>query len=205
MKSIIGTKVGMTRIFDDAGRDYPVTVINVGPCTVSQVKTEQTDGYSSVQLAYGERKVKNMTKPVLGHLNKAGLKSARVMKEFPLSGEVNVGDVVTAEIFAAGDSLKITGRTKGRGFTGVMKRHGFHGGHASHGKKDQLRAGGSIGASSDPSRVFPGKKMPGHHGNQIQTNPNVKVVKVDTEAGQIFVLGQVPGAKNGTLFLTKQS
>ena len=205
MNSIIGTKVGMTRIFDETGRDYPVTVINVGPCTVSQVKTEETDGYRSVQLAFGERKEKNMTKPMLGHLDKAGLKSARVIKEFPVVGEVNVGDVITADIFEAGDKIKITGKTKGHGFTGVMKRHGFHGGHASHGKKDQLRAGGSIGASSDPSRVFPGLKMPGRDGNKTQTNPNVQVVKVDAEAGQIFVLGQVPGAKNGTLFLTKQS
>ena len=205
MNSIIGTKIGMTRIFDESGRDYPVTVISVGPCTVSQVKTEATDGYKSVQLAYGDRKVKNMTKPILGHLDKSGLKSVRVIKEFPVSGEVNVGDVVTADIFTAGDSLKVTGKTKGRGFTGVMKRHGFHGGHASHGKKDQLRAGGSIGASSDPSRVFPGIKMAGRHGNATQTNPNVKVVRVDAESGQIFVLGQVPGAKNGTLFLTKKS
>lgn len=205
MNALIGKKLGMTRIFDESGRDQPVTVINAGPCTVTQVKTDDTDGYRAVQLAFGGKKEKNITKPLLGHFRKAGVQPAKVLREFPLEGECKPGDVVTVDIFKEGDVLKVTGTTKGKGFTGVMKRHGFHGGRASHGKKDQLRAGGSIGASSDPSRVFPGMRMPGRSGNARNTIPHVKVVKVVPESNQIFVLGPVPGPKNGTVYLTKQS
>lgn len=205
MDSIIGKKLGMTRIFDDVGNDFPVTVIHAGPCTVSQVKTTERDGYRAVQLAFGVRKLKNTPKPLVGHFKKAGIEPARVVKEFQSSAEHKIGDVVTVDIFSEGDLVKVVGRTKGKGFTGVMKRHGFHGGRASHGKKDQLRAGGSIGASSDPSRVFPGRRMAGRSGNARRTVTHLKVVKVIPESNQIFVLGAVPGPRNGTVYLTKQS
>ncbi|MEE9465286.1 MAG: 50S ribosomal protein L3 [Candidatus Neomarinimicrobiota bacterium] len=205
MDAIIGKKVGMVRIFDENGHDQPVTVIDAGPCTVSQVKTTEKDGYQAVQLAFGERKESNTPKPLSGHLKEAGLKSARVLREFRTSAEHKVGDVITVEIFTAGDRVKVAGTTKGKGFTGVMKRHGFHGGRASHGKSDQLRAGGSVGASSDPSRVFPGQRMPGRSGGRINTTSNLKVVKILPESNQIFILGAVPGPRNGTVYVTRQS
>ncbi|MCK4577172.1 MAG: 50S ribosomal protein L3 [Candidatus Marinimicrobia bacterium] len=205
MNSIIGKKLGMTRIFDESGKDRPVTVIAAGPCTVSQVKTEERDGYQAVQLAFGERKASSTNKPLLGHFQKAGIKPARVIKEFRTTADHKPGDVISVDIFAVGDSVKVKGVSKGRGFTGVMKRHGFHGGRASHGKSNQLRAGGSVGASSDPSRVFPGKRMPGQSGNVRRSVTNLKVVKVDPEKNQLFVLGAVPGPRNGTVYLTKQS
>lgn len=206
MNSLIGVKLGMTRIFDEGGQDMPVSIINAGPCTVSQVKTVDLDGYNAVQLAFGSRKEKNMTKAVLGHLARAGISSASSIQEFKTDDvEINAGDVFTVEIFSPGDIVKVTGKTIGKGFTGVMKRHGFHGGHASHGKKDQLRAGGSIGASSDPSRVIPGVRMPGRSGNARHTTKNLLVVKVVPETNQIFVNGAIPGPRNGTVTITKLS
>ncbi len=193
----------MSRIFDEAGRDIPVTVLVVGPCTVSQVKTAEKDGYQAVQLAFGKRKEKNTPKPLLGHFKKAGISTARVLREFPLAGEYKLGDQLTVDIFQPGDVVKVTGTSKGKGFTGRMKRHGFHGGRASHGKKDQLRAGGSIGASSDPSRVFPGMRMAGRSGNARRTVENLKVVKVLPDVNQLFVKGAVPGPRNGTVTITK--
>ena len=205
MDAIIGTKVGMIRVFDATGRDLPVTVIAAGPCTVCQVKTGETDGYQAVQLAFGERRERKTPRPLLGHFKKAGIKPARVLHEFRTNAEHQVGDVITVEMFQVGDRVKVAGTTKGKGFTGVMKRHGFHGGRASHGKKDQLRAGGSVGASSDPSRVFRGIKMAGHSGASRNTARNLKVVKVLPEANQILVLGAVPGPTNGTVYVTRQA
>ncbi len=205
MDALIGTKVGMTRIFDKNGRDLPVTVIAAGPCTVSQVKTIENDGYQAVQLAFGARKERNTTKPMLGHLKRAGLKTARVLHEFRTSAEHKIGDVITVEIFTAGEQVKVAGTTKGKGFTGVMKRHGFSGGSASHGKSNQLRAGGSVGASSDPSRIFPGQRMPGRSGGALRTAINIKVVKVLPDSNQIFVLGSIPGPTNGTVYISRQS
>ncbi len=205
MKSIIGIKRGMTRIFDDGGRDLPVTVIEAGPCPVSQVKTEEVDGYSAVQLAFGSRKPKRTTKALKGHFDKAGIEPARTIREFDYDGEVQLGDVITVDIFEVGDTVKVSGVTKGKGFTGRMKRYGFHGGRASHGKKDQLRAGGSIGASSSPSRVFPGMRMAGRSGNAQRTIANLEVVRVVPEKNQILIKGAVPGPRNGTVYLTKLS
>ena len=205
MKSIIGIKRGMARIFDEGGRDLPVTVIEAGPCPVSQIKTEETDGYSAVQLAFGSRKPKRTTKAQKGHFEKAGIEPARTTREFDMDGEVKLGDVITVDIFEVGDAVKVSGITKGKGFTGRMKRYGFHGGRASHGKKDQLRAGGSIGASSSPSRVFPGMKMAGRSGNARRTIANLEVVRVVPEKNQIFIKGAVPGPRNGTVYLTKLS
>jgi len=203
MASLIGIKLGMTRIFDESGWDVPVTVIHAGPCTVCQVKTEENDGYRAIQLAFGERKENKTPRPLLGHFKKGETKPARVLREFRTHEEYKPGDRITVEVFNPGDLVKVTGTTKGKGFTGRMKRHGFHGGHASHGKKDQLRAGGSIGASSDPSRVFPGIRMAGRSGNARRTVDNLKVVKVLLEANQLFLRGAVPGPRNGTVTITK--
>ncbi|MFB0516938.1 MAG: 50S ribosomal protein L3 [Candidatus Neomarinimicrobiota bacterium] len=203
MVSLIGMKLGMTRIFDESGQDIPVTVIHAGPCTVCQVKTKENDGYQAIQLAYGERKENKVPRPLMGHFRKAGIKPARVLREFRTSEEYRPGDQITVEIFNPGDLIKVTGTSKGKGFTGRMKRYGFHGGRASHGKKDQLRASGSIGASSDPSRVFPGLRMAGRSGNAERTVSNLKVVKVLPEANQLFVKGSVPGPRNGTVTITK--
>ena len=205
MKSLIGIKRGMIRIFDESGRDVPVTVIEAGPCTVCQVKTTETDGYDAVQLAFGERTLKHTTRPLQGHFDRAGMSPAKVLREFPPDGEHEVGDVITVEIFKVGDKVNVAGTTKGKGFTGRMKRWGFHGGRASHGKKDQLRAGGSIGASSDPSRVIPGMKGAGRSGNARRTIPNLTVARVNPEQNQIFIKGAVPGPRNGTVYLTKNS
>ncbi|MCH8327600.1 MAG: 50S ribosomal protein L3 [Candidatus Marinimicrobia bacterium] len=205
MKSIIGIKRGMARIFDEGGKDLPVTVIEAGPCPVSQIKTKETDGYSAVQLAFGSRKAKRTTKALKGHFDKAGIEPARTIREFDYDGKVQIGDVITVDIFEVGDTVKVSGVTKGKGFTGRMKRYGFHGGRASHGKKDQLRAGGSIGASSSPSRVFPGMRMAGRSGNAQRTIANLEVVRVVPEKNQILIKGAVPGPRNGTVYLTKLS
>jgi large subunit ribosomal protein L3 len=203
MASLIGVKLGMTRIFDESGRDVPVTVIHAGPCTVCQVKTRENDGYRAVQLAFGERKENKTTRPLQGHFKKAGIKPALVLREFRTFEEHQPGDQITVEIFNPGDMVKVTGTSKGKGFTGRMKRHGFHGGRASHGKKDQLRAGGSIGASSDPSRVFPGLRMAGRSGHARRTVADLEIVKVLPETNQLFVKGAVPGPRNGTVTITR--
>ena len=203
MESLIGIKLGMTRIFDDAGLDIPVTVIHAGPCTVCQVKTRKNDGYHAVQLGFGERKESHTTRPLRGHFNKAGIKPARILREFRTDREFKPGDVITVDIFKEGDLVKVTGTTKGKGFTGRMKRHGFHGGRVSHGKKDQLRAGGSIGASSDPSRVWPGLKMAGRSGHARHAVANLEVVKVVPQADQLLIRGAVPGPRYGTVLITR--
>ena len=198
MSGLLGKKIGMTRIFDELGNTVPVTVLQAGPCYVLQIKTEDKDGYSAVQLGFEEKKEKNITKPILGHLKKAGMKPLRKIKEFPpfTEKEVKPGDEVNVDIFQPGDSVKITGLSKGRGFTGVMKRHNFSGGQVTHGQSDRLRAPGSLGQSSSPSRVFKGIKMAGRMGNKQVSLPNVKVVKVDPEKNLLFVKGGIPGARN---------
>jgi large subunit ribosomal protein L3 len=203
MASLVGTKLGMSRIFSEAGRDIPVTVIQAGPCTVCQVKTTEKDGYQAIQVAFGSRKEVKTPRPLLGHFQKAGIESARYLREFQTDEDYKPGDQITVDIFSPGDRVKVSGTTKGKGFTGHMKRHGFHGGRASHGKKDQMRAPGSIGASSDPSRVFPGISMAGRSGNARQTVSNLEVVKVVPEEHQLFIKGAVPGPRNGTLIITK--
>ena len=203
MPALIGVKLGMARIFDDDGRDVPITILRAGPCTVSQVKTLENDGYQAVQLAFGDIKEQKVSRPRLGHFRKAGIPPARVLKEFRTTDAYKPGDTVTVEMFNAGDLVKVVGTSKGKGFTGRMKLYGFHGGRASHGKKDQLRAGGSIGASSDPSRVWPGIKMAGRSGNARRTAANLVVVKVLPEVNQIFVRGAVPGPRNGPITISK--
>tara|TARA_B100000809_G_scaffold154865_1_gene152154 strand:- start:894 stop:1511 length:618 start_codon:yes stop_codon:yes gene_type:complete len=205
MPGLIGKKIGMTRIFDDAGVQIPVTIIEAGPCAVVQVKSEESDGYSAIQLGFGAQKAKRASKAEVGHAAKAGLEAApRLMREFaPDNGEqYEVGEQLTVEVFEAGDRVKVTGRSKGRGFQGVVKRHGFKGRPASHGHS-MSRTPGSMGPGTDPSRVIKGKKLPGRMGGTRTTIRNLQVVRVDGERNLIFVKGGVPGARNGYVLISK--
>jgi large subunit ribosomal protein L3 len=205
MSGIIGRKLGMTQIFDESGAVVPVTVIEAGPCPVVQVRTEDRDGYTAVQLGFGAQKDSRATRAEKGHAVKAGLEAApSVLKEFRFDEAPAVGESVTVEGFEKGLRVKVTGVTKGRGFQGVMKRHGFGGGRASHGATRVHRAPGSIGAGTNPSRVIKGKKMPGHMGDVQQTVRNLLVAKVDAERNLLYVRGAVPGPVNGVVFVTKQ-
>lgn len=205
MSGIIGRKLGMTQIFDASGAVVPVTVIEAGPCPVVQVRTEDKDGYAAVQLGFGAQKDSRATRAEKGHATKAGLETApRVLKEFRFEDAPAVGESVTVDGFASGIRVKVTGVTKGRGFQGVMKRHGFGGGRASHGATRVHRAPGSIGAGTNPSRVIKGKKLPGHMGSAQQTVRNLLVAKVDAERNLLYVRGAVPGPVNGVVFVTKQ-
>jgi large subunit ribosomal protein L3 len=195
----------MTRIFDDAGNAIPVTVIEAGPCPVTHVRTEEADGYAAVQLGYGAQKAKRAAKAEVGHAAKSGLSVApRVLREFRLGPDqtVELGQVLTVEQFTPGDRVKVTGTNKGRGFQGVVKRHGFTGRPGSHGHPES-RTPGSVGAGTDPSRVIKGKRMPGRMGGVRQTIINLQVVRVDAARNLIFVKGGVPGARDGFVFITK--
>ncbi len=205
MAGIIGKKIGMTRIFDDAGNAIPVTVIEAGPCPVTHIRTDEADGYAAIQLGFGEQKAKRATKAEVGHVAKAGLTTApRVLREFRVApGQaVELGQTLTVEQFEPGDRVKVTGTNKGRGFQGVVKRHGFTGRPGSHGHPES-RTPGSVGAGTDPSRVIKGKRMPGRMGGVRQTIINLQVVRVDAERNLIFVKGGVPGARDGYVFITK--
>lgn len=204
LKGLIGKKVGMTRLFMEEGRVVPVTVLEVGPCTVVQVKTPEREKYAAVQLGYGEKKAKRVNKPLTGHFKKGGVDPLAVLKEFKVADpeSYSVGQLVTAEMFAAGDKVKVTGRSKGMGFTGVVKRHNFGGGRKTHGCTTH-DAPGSIGASADPSRVMRGKKMPGQHGDQQRQVRNLKVVDVRPDKNLVLVKGAVPGAIGGIVFVEK--
>ena len=201
-KGIIGKKLGMTQIFADNGAAIPVTVIEAGPCFVVQKKTAEVDGYDAVQLGYSDLREKLVTKPAAGHFKKAGVSAKRHLKEFRLenAAEMNVGDVVAADTFAAGDKVDITGITKGRGFTGTVKRWGNHILRMTHGTGPIHRQPGSMGVI-DPARIFKNKKMPGQYGNEQVTVLNLEIVKIDAEKGLIAVKGAVPGAKGGIVFI----
>ena len=202
-KAIIGKKVGMTQIFDENGVVIPVTVIEAGPCTVAQKKTVETDGYSSVQLAYGEVAERKLSKPEMGHLKKAGISAMRHLKEFKLdkAAEMEVGTVLKADVFAVGDHIDITGTSKGHGYEGAVKRHGTHIQKMTHGGGPTHRHAGSMGSTSDPSRIFKGKNMPGHMGAEQVTVQNLIVVKVDAELNMLVVRGAVPGPKGGLVYI----
>ena len=205
MPGLIGKKVGMTRIFNDEGIQVPVTVIEAGPCPVVQVKSEESDGYQSVQLGFDAQKPKRTTRAEMAHANKAGLDTApRLMREFRVENgeEYEVGQELTVELFEAGDRVKITGRSKGRGFQGVVKRHGFSGRPASHGHP-MSRNPGSMGPGTDPSRVIKGKKLPGRMGGTRTTIRNLQVVRVDGERNLLFVKGGVPGSRDGYVLISK--
>jgi len=205
MSGLLGKKIRMTQVFDDTGRSIPVTVINAGPCYVSQVKTADKDGYRAVQIGYMEQKDKHAKKPITGHLKKANLKPLKYLREFdlPLNEEVNIGDELKVDMFKEGEEVVISGYAKGRGFQGVMKRHGFHGGQKTHGQSDRQRAPGSIGQSSDPSRVIKGMKMAGKMGNNRVTVPLVQVVKIDLDRNLIFIKGPVPGGPDSLIEIKK--
>jgi large subunit ribosomal protein L3 len=196
MKGILGKKVGMTQIFDDTGEVTPVTVIEAGPCYVTQIKTKTKDGYEAVQLGFGE--AKRLNRPQRGHLPK-GVPDVRYLGEVKVDdiSPYEIGQKIDAGVFSVGDLVDVTGISKGKGFAGAMKRHGFGGGPATHGQSDRARAPGSIGATSTPGRVFKGKRMPGHMGSQRTTVQNLKVAMVDPERNLLAVKGAVPGAKGG--------
>ena len=201
-KAILGTKVGMTQIFGENGELIPVTVVLAGPCTVVQKKTTETDGYEAVQVGFGDVKEKNLNKPQKGHFAKAGVALKRHLKEFRLDdcSALNVGDVISADTFTAGEKVDITGITKGRGYTGAVKRWNLSTLCSTHGVGPIHRQSGSMGVI-DPARIFKGKKMAGQYGNEQVTILNLKVVKIDGERNLIAVKGAVPGAKNGIVFI----
>ncbi len=200
----VGRKVGMTRIFDESGRDYPTTIIEIDSCVVAQLKNTDSDGYNAVQVGFGSADDKKLSKPTLGHLAKSK-SSVRYFKEFRCEElpEVNLGDKIDASVFELGDFVTVTGTSKGRGFAGHMKRHGFGGGRRSHGKNSVMRKAGSIGAGSDPSRVWLGTRMAGRFGNDRVSVKNLEVIRIDAESNLVFLRGAVPGSKNGIIYLTK--
>ena len=204
-KAILATKVGMTQIFNDDGMLIPVTVLQAGPCTVTQIKTEENDGYAAVQVGYGDIREKLVNKPVKGHFAKAGVAVKRFLKEFRFenAAEYQVGQEIKADIFAEGDHVDATAISKGKGYQGAIKRHGQSRGPMTHGSKYHRHAG-SNGAASDPSRVFPGKKMPGQMGHVQVTVQNLEIVKVDAENNLLLVKGSVPGPKK-SLITIKES
>ena len=202
-KGIIGKKIGMTQIFDEVGNVIPVTVIEAGPCVVAQLKTVENDGYDAVQLGFADVKEKHLTKAEIGHFAKAGVDKKKYLKEFRLddcSGYA-VGNTVTADIFAAGEKVDVTGTTKGRGYTGAVKRWGHHMLCATHGVGPIHREVGSMGANSTPSRVYKNKKMAGQYGNEQVTILNLNVVKIDKENNLIAIKGAIPGAKGRIVFI----
>ena len=202
MKGIIGKKVGMTQIFDENGLVIPVTVIQAGPCYVTQVRTEERDGYVAVQLGYETVKPNRLTKGQLGHLQRNNLPPLRYLREFRVKEvDVKEGDTITVDVFKEGDLVDVVGVSKGRGFAGTIKRHGFKRQPKTHGQSDRERAPGSIGATSTPGRVFKGQRMAGRMGNQRVTIQNLRVVMVDPERNLLAVKGSVPGAKGGIVIV----
>jgi large subunit ribosomal protein L3 len=201
MKGILGRKVGMTQIFDEGGEVVPVTIIEAGPCFVTQIKTPERDGYAAVQLGFKEVKSKRLTRPQLAHLLKNQLPPLRHLREIRVSdvSQYEEGQKVRVSIFDVGDRVDVTGISKGKGFTGVVKRHGFGGGPKTHGQSDRHRAPGSIGAGTTPGRVYKGLRMAGRMGNALVTAQNLQVVLVDPERNLLAVKGAVPGARNGLL------
>ena len=201
-KGIIGKKIGMTQIFDETGRVIPVTIVAAGPCVVAQKKTAEKDGYDAVQLGYADVKEKHLTKPEKGHFDKAGVAPKKYLKEFRLDdcSALNVGDIVSVDTFAAGDTVDVTGTSKGHGYTGAIKRWNLHMLGATHGIGPIHRQSGSMGVI-DPARIFKNKKMAGQYGNEQVTVLNLKVVKIDSEKNILAIKGAIPGAKNGIVFI----
>lgn len=207
MGGILGKKIRMTQIFGDDGTAFPVTIISAGPCYVTQIKTQENDGYDAIQLGYGDVKEKYVKMPQRGHTKKAGTNPLKHYREFsPFADrEIKLGDEIKANIFSEGETVEVSGKSKGKGFQGAMKRHGFSGANMTHGQSDRQRAPGSIGQSSSPSKVFKGTKMPGRMGNDKICLPSVKVIKIDEEKNLIFVKGPVPGGDGSLLMLKKKN
>ncbi|MDE6417498.1 MAG: 50S ribosomal protein L3 [Duncaniella sp.] len=204
MPGLIGKKIGMTSVFSADGKNVPCTVIEVGPCVVTQIKTADTDGYEAVQLGFEEKKEKHTTAPMAGHFKKAGVAPQRHLAEFKGFNEVNLGDTITVDLFTENDFVDIQGVSKGKGFQGVVKRHGFGGvGQSTHGQHNRLRAPGSVGACSYPAKVFKGMRMAGQMGNQNVTIQNLQVVKILPEHNLMLIKGSVPGSKGSILIIEK--
>jgi large subunit ribosomal protein L3 len=204
LTSIIGTKVGMTQVFDEAGHVFPVTVVQAGPCTITALRTKEKDGYAAVQLGFGAIKEKSVTKPHAGQYKKHNLTPQKYMREFRITDPsgLSVGQEIKADIFKAGDFVDVTGVTKGKGFAGVVKRHGFAGGPVSHGQSDRLRAPGSIGAQGF-QRVLPGLRMAGHMGQEYVTIQRLKIISVDADKNVLLIHGAMPGAVKGVLLISR--
>lgn len=203
-KGLIGKKIGMTQIFDEAGKVVPVTVIEAGPCVVTQLKTAENDGYEAVQLGFGDVSPKHTNKPMTGHFKKNDLPFKKTLKEFRFDdiSNVNVGDVLKADVFAAGDVIDVSGVSKGKGFQGAIKRHNQHRLKETHGTGPVVRQAGSMGACSSPSRIFKGKGMAGHMGAENVTVQNLVIVKIDAENNLIAIKGAIPGPKGGVVCIT---
>ena len=203
-QGLIGKKIGMTQIFDEAGKVVPVTVIEAGPCVVTQLKTAENDGYEAVQLGFGDVSPKHTNKPMTGHFKKNDLPFKRTLKEFRLDdiSNVNVGDVLKADVFAAGDVIDVSGVSKGKGFQGAIKRHNQHRLKETHGTGPVVRQAGSMGACSSPSRIFKGTGMAGHMGAENVTVQNLVIVKIDAENNLIAIKGAIPGPKGGVVCIT---
>ena len=205
MRGLLGRKIGMTRVFDEFGNMIPVTVLEAGPCVITQLKTASNDGYDAVQVGYQEKKAKHLTKPLEGHFKKSGVNPMKMVAEFEqVPGfEYQLGQSFHVGIFSEGDYVRVSGLSKGKGFTGVIKRHNFSRQKKTHGTGHTERAPGSIGQASDPSRVFPGMRMAGRHGNSKVTVENLVVVKINKDENKLFLKGAVPGAKNGIVTVSK--
>ena len=203
-KCIVGKKIGMTKLFDEKGKVIPVTVIEAGPCVVVQKKTIENDGYEAVQIGFGDKSEKNANKPMKGHFAKADVALKRVLREFRLDdcSSINVGDIIKADTFAVGDAVDVCGTSKGKGFAGSIKRHGYSRLKETHGTGPVHRHAGSMGANSTPSKVYKGKGLPGHMGAERVTVQNLDVVKVDVENNLIALRGAIPGPKGGVVFIT---
>jgi large subunit ribosomal protein L3 len=204
MPGIIGTKVGMTTIYNADGKALPCTIIQAGPCVISQVRTKEVDGYTAIQLAFGEKKLKNSTKAMVGHFAKANSTPKRKIVEFVTEGAYTLGDSIKVDIFAEGDFVDVTGTSKGKGFQGVIKRHGFGGvGGTTHGQHDRLRAPGSLGASSEPARVMKGMRMAGRTGGDRIKKINLQIVKINLEHNLIVIKGAIPGHRGSFVIIEK--
>ncbi len=205
MPGLLGKKIGMTSVFSADGKNVPCTVIEVGPCVVTQVKTVETDGYDALQLGFLPRKEKHTTKPQMGHFKKAGVDPKRYLAEFKgFDGQYNLGDTITVEMFADGEFVDIAGTSKGKGHQGVVKRHGFGGvGQATHGQHNRLRAPGSVGACSYPAKVFKGTRMAGQMGNERVTVQNLQVIKIIPEHNLLMIKGSIPGCKGAIVEIEK--
>ena len=204
MAGLIGKKIGMTSMFSEEGKNIPCTIIEAGPCVVTQIKTQESDGYSALQIAFDNQKDSRLSKALLGHLKKAGAPASKKIAEISFDEGISMGDTLNVDLFAEGDFVTVVGNSKGKGFQGVVKRHGFAGvGDATHGQHNRLRAPGSIGAASYPARVFKGMRMAGQMGNARVKVENLQVMKVMSEKNIMIVKGAVPGAKNSYIIIEK--
>ena len=205
MRGLIGKKIGMTRVFNSTGHSIPVTVLEVGPCYVTQIKTVKNDGYDAVQLGFLELKKKHTTKPLEGHFKKNNVMPKKVLAEFKSVPDFDykLGQIFNVSLFNEGDFVAVSGKSKGRGFSGTIKKYSFSTQRKTHGQGDTHRHVGSIGAASDPSRVFPGKKMPGRYGNKTVSVEGLEVIRVNESKNQLLVKGSVPGASNGIIYITR--